>query len=259
VRSSLVAVRATLAAAILLASAAARAAPDDLVARPLVLDEGGLDLRLTAEISIRYQRSEELISLAPDAWFGVTPRWTVGMIHSNASLDRIDTGASLCVASSASCDHVYRGSGVDVRYAAVRGRFAVAPRVRAILRDIDPAKPAVTLGALVRWTRGRFAIMSDPYLRLPLANHKLGNRSALVVPVWLAVQPATGWQVAVHLGYDADLEVLRDGGHGPVSLAVTARIVAGFELTAEAGWAQLLGPQHDAKTGTILITAGWRR
>jgi hypothetical protein len=263
VSSSRAAVRCCLlaapAVAALLAARPAGASPDDLVARPLVLDEGGLELRLTAEISVEYHHSRGLVSLAPDAWFGVSPRWTLGVIHSSPSVDRIASGASLCVAGPDSCDRVYRGGGLDVRYLARGGAFAIAPRARALMRDVDPVKPAVTLGALVRWTRGRFAITGDPYVRLPLANHDLGNRAALVVPIWFAVQPATGWEIAVHTGYDGDFAVLRDGGHGPVGVAVTARVTSEVELTVEAGWGQLLGPQHDGKTGTVLVTAGWRR
>jgi len=254
-------VRSSLVAAWVLApwlAGTAGASPDDLVARPLVLAPGEVDLRLTAEVTVEYHRETSLISLAPDAWVGVAERWTVGVIHSDASVDKIGTGASLCIASAERCDHVYRGSGIDVRYSALAGELAIAPRARALIRDVDPVKPAVTLGAYVRWTRGRFAISSDPYVRLPLANSALGNRSALVLPIWLAVQPMAGVMIAAHTGYDADFVVLRDGGHGPLSVVITARAAAGVELTVEAGWGQLLGPQHDAKTGTVLITAGWR-
>ncbi|MEO7729491.1 MAG: hypothetical protein ABIY55_00855 [Kofleriaceae bacterium] len=238
---------------------AASASPDDLVARPSVLAPGEVDLRLTAEVTVEYHRATRLISLAPDAWLGVSERWTLGLVHSDVSLDRIGTGASLCVAAGEPCDHLYRGSGVDVRYSALAGDLAVAPRMRALIRDVDPFKPAITLGAFVRWTRGRFAISSDPYVRIPLANSALGNRSALVLPIWLAVQPAAGWLIAAHAGFDADFVVFRDGGHGPFSLVVTTRATAALELTVEAGWGQLFGPQHDAKTGTLLVTAGWRR
>ncbi|MBC7976561.1 MAG: hypothetical protein H7138_16430 [Myxococcales bacterium] len=255
--------RSSLAAAAVLAAVTAcptlgHAAPEDLVARPLVLDEGTIDVRLTAEISVEYHHSRGLLTLAPDAWLGLSPRWTLGVIHSNPSVDRIDSGASFCVAAADSCDHVYRGGGLDLRFGARGGPLAIAPRVRALLRDLDPMKPALTLGALVRWTRGRFAIVSDPYIRIPLANSDLGNRAALVLPLWFAVQPATGWQIALRTGYDADFAVLRDGGHGPISLAVTARVTSALELAVEAGWSQLLGPQHDAKTGAILVSAGWR-
>jgi hypothetical protein len=254
-------VRIPLAVAISLAVGAgpADASPDDLVAHPLVLDAGAVELRLTAEINIEPMQMGRPLSLAPDAWWGMSPRWTLGLIHSNASLDRIDAGNTFCIRQSdlSTCRNLYRGSGADVRFSALDGPLAVAPRLRAIVRDIEPFKPAVTLGALVRWTHDRFAIISDPYVQLPLYNGSLGNRSALSIPLWLAVQPAPGWSIAAHSGFDAQLAVIGDGWHGPLGLGVTARITPAIELGAEAGWLRLLGPQPDAKRGTALLTVDW--
>jgi hypothetical protein len=244
-----------------LAIAQAHADPDDIVSRPLVLPQGSVELRLTAAINVQQRSVGEPISLAPDAWWGVSPRLTVGLIHSDASLDQIATSGSLCIRQSAisTCEHFYHGGGVDVRYSALEGDLALAPRLRLLVREIDPFKPAVTLGALLRWHRGRFAIATDPYLRLPLANHALGNASAIMLPVWFEVQPATGWMVALHAGFDADLVVLRDGGHGALGFEVTARASDAIDVGASAGWGSLLGPQHDARHGTVMLAASWHR
>ena len=243
-----------------LAAPPVRADPDDVIGRPLVLARGEIDLRLTAEINVQPREMAHPVALAPDAWWGISPRWTLGLIHSDASLDQIATSASLCVRESdiSACDRLYRGSGLDVRYGAIDGDFAVAPRLRALLRDISPVKPAIALGALLRWKRGRFAIFGDPYLRLPLAHHKEGNRAAIYLPVWFAMQPAAGWALALHTGFDADLVVLRDGGHVPVALDLTVRIAPAVDLGIQAGWGGLFGPQHDGKHGTLMIAAGWR-
>ena len=247
------------AAVVVLASAPALASPDDLVARPLVLDEGSVELRLTVELGVRPQLYGRPLSLAPDAWWGVAPDWTIGVIHSSASVDQIEAGATLCTRDLPVpvCSHAYRGSGIDVRYSARAGALAIAPRARLLVRDIDPFKPAVTLGALVRWTRGRFAIASDPYARLPLAHSQLGNRAALSIPLWLAVQPAAGWMLAVHTGLDADLAVIRDGSHGPFGVAVTARVTRELDVAVEAGWGRLFGPQYDARRGAIVVAIDW--
>ena len=174
------------------------ASPDDLVARPLVLEPGTVDARLTMAINVQPRLISEPTALSPDAWWGVLPRLTVGLIHSDASLDQIATSGSFCIKTSTStCAQRYKGSGIDVRYSALEGQFALAPRLRAVIRDTDPFKPAVTLGALLRWTRGRFALTGDPYLRVPLANAPLGNRFAINLPVWFAVQPKAGWMIAV--------------------------------------------------------------
>lgn len=250
-----------LAAASTLAASIAHASPDDLVGRPLVLDDGGVELRLTIEMGIQQRQRARPLSFAPDAWWGASRHWTIGVIHSARSVDQIDAGGSLCVRDSSPslCSGRYRGSGFDVRYGARSGSVAIAPRVRLLLRDIDPAKPAITLGSLMRWQRGRFAIQGDPYLRLPLGNGDRGNRSAIVIPLWLAVQPARGWLFALRSGFDADLAVVGDGWHGPLSLAVTTRITRAVELAIEAGWPRLLGPQYDAKQGAVHVALGWRR
>jgi hypothetical protein len=245
--------------ACLLAAPAARAEPDDLVARPLTLDAGELELRLTASINSDQVAIARPVSLAPDAWFGVAPRWTVGLIHSDQSLDQIATSGSFCVRDSqlGTCEHRYQGSGIDVRFAALDGELAIAPRLRAVIRDIDPFKPAVTLGAAMRWARGRFAIASDPYLRLPLANHELGNGAAIVLPVWFAVQPELGWMIALRTGFASDLVVLRDGGHVPVAFDVSARVTEDIDGGLEVGWGSLIGPQQEARTVTVMVMVGW--
>src|SRR5262245_33928452 len=99
---------------------------DDLIRRPLVLDDGGIDLRLTAEINVQPQFVGRPLSLAPDAWGGISPRWTIGLIHSNASVDQIDAGATFCVRESeiSPCNRLYRGSGLDVRFGARAGSLA---------------------------------------------------------------------------------------------------------------------------------------
>lgn len=258
--------RSTLAIAVIfaglagLAGAPAHASPADLVARPLVLDKGGLELRLTMELGLR-PRVRAPLSFAPDAWWGASERWTIGVIHSHASVDQFEAGATFCLRAApfpGEC-RLYHGSGLDVRFGTVTGALAVAPRARLLVREIDPFKPAVTLGALVRWTAGRFAIMTDPYLRVPLANAELGNRTALSIPLWLGLQPARGWMLTARTGFETDVAVLRDGSHGPFALGVVARVGCHVDVGLEAGWSRLLGPQFDAKRGAIQLTAGWRR
>lgn len=239
----------------------AEAPPDDIIARPLVLAPGALGVRLTLAVNLQQRLITQPTALSPDAWWGVLPRLTIGLIHSDDSLDQIAASGSFCVKPGASttstCGRFYKGSGIDVRYSAVEGQFALAPRLRVVIRDIDPFKPAATLGALVRWAHGRFAIIADPYLRVPLANAPLGNRTAINLPVWLAMQPASGWMLALRGGFESDLVVIDDGGHVPVAFDVTARATPSLDLGVDAGWAGLLGPQHDARHATLMLWAGW--
>ncbi len=238
----------------------ARADSTDLVTRPLALDRNHVRASLTLEYSLGKRHVGEPLVLAPDAWVGATERLTVGIIHSSPSVDRIGGRASFCVRESAlTCDAPYQGSGVDLRYRLSDAPLAIAPRVRFLIRDLDPFKPAVTLGTLVRWSRGRFSVTTDPFLRFGLANTDQGNRAAFSLPIWLGVQPTCRWLVELHTGADGDLAVIRDGWHMPLSLVVTARATAQVDVIVEAGFPQLYGPQTNIDERAVMITAAYSR
>lgn len=259
--------RALLVAVLLaLAPAYALAAPNDLVARPIVLDEHQVEAALVLEVNIAPGLLGTPTSLAPDVWVGVLPQLTVGLVHSGPSVDRFQPGATFCVThneTSPRCVDTYHGSGVDVLYrvahhAVVDGELQVAPRLRVLVRQLDPFKPAATLGALVKWTRGRFAVIGDPYLQLGLANTDEGNRHALWLPVTFAVQPTARWELALRTGFNSDLAVISDGWHVPIALSTRVSIDGHFELGAMLGFASLLGPQNTAKERALFFTFGWR-
>jgi hypothetical protein len=231
-----------------LVSGSARA--DDLVLAP-----GEIDASLSIEANLAPSTVGRPLSVAPDLWWGFAPRWTVGLIHSYWSLDRIEAGSSFCLRKSTlGCDGVYHGGGVDVRWLAVSGDVEVAPRLRFLVRDLDPWKPALTVGALARWTAGRFSVTSDPYLQLGLANRDQGNRSAISLPIWFAVQPAAWATLALHTGYDTELVVWRDGWHVPVGAIGVVRPRDDFAIALEVGFTSLLGPQNTTKDRVALLT-----
>jgi hypothetical protein len=219
----------------------------------LVLDEHHVAAALTLEVSLD-DGARTPTSIAPDVWFGITRRWTAGIVHGNQSLDRIASGASIC----AHCDDPYHNSGIDVRWAVREGAFAVAPRVRLLVRDIGPVKPALTLGALARLARGALQITSDPYLQLGLMNRDRGNRAVAVVPIWLGVRPTGRSLVALHTGIDGELATWRDGWHVPIAIVAQTHVWRGLEVGLEAGFPSLLGPQNDYKRRALLLGVMYR-
>jgi hypothetical protein len=237
-------------------AATAHADSTDLVTRPLVLDRHAVQASLTVEYSLISRSVGTPLAIAPDLWVGATEQVTVGVIHSSQSVDRIGARSSFCVRQSElTCDRAYQGSGIDVRY---RLRDHVVPRVRVLVRDVDPWKPAVTVGTLARWSRGRFQIRTDPYLRFGLANRDQGNRAAFVLPVWFGVQPTCRWLVELHTGADGDFAVLRDGWHMPLGILVTARATRQIDVVVEGGFSQLYGPQIDLNQRAVMVTASYR-
>lgn len=226
---------------------------------PLVLAPNQVAVRVVAEASLAPGGFARPLSLAPDAWVGVTPRLTIGVIHSDLSIDRLSPKASLCVRQDRLlCPRAYRGIGVDLRYAARLGPLAAVPHVRLLLRDVAPLKPAVTLGAAVRWARGRLAFTTDPFVQVGLANTDRGNRSALWIPVIATVSLFEAADLELHTGWNSDFAVIRDGWHVPAGLFARVRISPHVEATAGVGFTSLLGPQNTPKLRLAVVSIGWR-
>ncbi len=224
-------------------------------AEPAVLGRGELYARLVTEVDLSPRTHLRPMSLAPDLWFGVTDALTVGVIHSETSVDRIAAGSSFCVRELAtSCSGIYRGGGLDVR---VRWTPRVTWHARALLRDLDPVKPAITAGALIRWDRGQAFVASDPYLRIGLGNREAGNREALVVPVWIGRRLGDRAELSLHTGIDGDLAVWRDGCHVPIGVRFVVTPARAIELGVEGGFTSLLGPQNTLGQRAIGVFAAF--
>ncbi len=244
---------------LLLLARGASADPDDLITRPLVLGEHQVAAELVIETNLAHAAFARPLSFAPDVWVGITPQLTLGIIHSDPSVDRIDVGASICARrDDFLCDGVYRGGGIDALYGLATGQFDLAAHARFLVRDLDPVKPALTLGAEARWHRGRYAITSDPYLQLGLGNNDRGNRAELWVPVVFALQPTCRWVLELHTGWNSDLAVAIDGYHIPAALGARVMVTPHLELGGEGGFTSILGPQNNPKQRVAFVTIGWR-
>jgi hypothetical protein len=252
-------VRRALVVGLLATAASAGAAPDDIVGRPLVLAPGEWQADLVIEINAAAGAIARPLSIAPDLWWGLTGDITLGLIHSDPSVDRIQPGASVCVRSGLlSCDQPYHGSGAELAWRVREGDLAVAAVARLLVRDLEPWKPAATLGARARWRHGRLAVTSAPYLQIGLANTDLGNRAAVVVPVALAVQPVRRWALELATGWNADLAVWRDGWRVPVALGVRVRAHDQLDVAFDYGFTSLLGPLNTPKERVMFVTFAWR-
>lgn len=216
---------------------------------------GPVEAQLVVDVDLTNGHVAQPISFSPDVWWGVAPRWTLGLVHSAASVDRFEAGPTLCLRSNdpLACTQEYRGSGLDARYDALPW---LAPRVRFLLRDIDPMKPALTLGVFVHRQWGRFTVESDPYVQLGLANRDRGNDHAIMLPVRGAVD-LDRWRAWLDTGWNTDVTVWRDGWHVPVGAGVKAR-VASVDIGGEFAFPSLFGPQNTPKERVLLLFVATR-
>jgi hypothetical protein len=216
---------------------------DTAVGRPLVLADGALEAELVVEADLA--QFAQPLSFSPDAWLGVTSRLTVGLTTSDAALDLVDDGASICVRPNPFFGCENHGAGIDARYA-VTDR--VAPRVRILERGIEPGKPALAFGALVRVaSTAHLDLVIDPYIQLGLANTQLGNDPEIVVPVFFTWQIVRRLALTAETGYITDATIAADGFHIPLSGMLTGRVARHVEVAAQVGFTSLAGPQNNIK------------
>src|SRR5262249_61674632 len=107
-------------------------------------------------------------------------------------------------------------------------------------------------------TRGRWAVVADPFVQAGLANTGAGNRTALFVPLTLSLQPACRWAIDLRTGWNSDLAVITDGWHIPVWLGGRTRATDHVDIGAAFGFYTLLGPQNNASQRAAFLTVGWR-
>ncbi|MEO6773370.1 MAG: hypothetical protein ABI467_10125 [Kofleriaceae bacterium] len=242
----------------------ASAGPTDPFAASLVLDANHVAAALTFEANLAPAQLASPASIAPDLWYGITPELTVGVIHSDASIDRVpvffEPGGTICVRlERVSCPRHYHGSGLDGLYELVRGDLGIALHARLLLRDVAPIKPAITAGVTMRWRIERWlVVVGDPFVQLGLWNVDAGNRAELWLPITLAVAPLARWSLEVHTGYNTDLAVWNDGFYVPVLVRVRAHVTDHVDAGVAAGFASLVGTQNSSRERMAAVDVTWR-
>lgn len=207
---------------------------------PFLFGQGHVETDLTVEVNLRPTHVADPWSLAPDAWFGVTDQLTLGVITSGPAIDRFEPAPD------------YRHIGVDGLW---KLGDDVAARARFLMREMEPDKPAVTLGALVRW--GHFFV-ADPYVQFGLENQARGNRAQIFLPVTVTVEPICGWAIDLRTGFDSDVALLDDGGwYIPMYVGTRVRVDPHVEVGAAVGFFSAIGPQNNGDNRTLFVTTRW--
>jgi hypothetical protein len=217
---------------------------------PLVLPRGAVDVAVTVEANLAALHQWHPVSIAPDAYWGVTDELTLGVITSARALPRIQVGDGLCFHEG--CTRLYDNVGVDARYAVKRGALEVAARTRLVARSFSPFKPSLRPGALVRWSRAWFAVEADPQLWIGLDHRGAGNGDQLSVPVTLRFDLACRGEAWLFTGVRGELSGFADEYAIPVGVGGAVR-VRGWDVGGEVGFPELAGPQNQASSRSAYV------
>ncbi|MDB4953382.1 MAG: hypothetical protein JWO36_951 [Myxococcales bacterium] len=206
---------------------------------PWILREGTLRFDATLELGMSSGRAAKPIAIAPDLWVGVSPRLTLGLVHSRYATTgfRGSAGGGLCVtATTGGCAKLYNNIGWEAWGAVLRGPLAFVAGGGLEAVNIDRRFYDVKIGFKARYLAGRVSVTTTPsvFIAMTKRNEAMTpNTDVLYVPVGLGVKLAD--HVTVALG---------SGIKGPVSgFAKTWQIPAGISATYA--------------TGPVVVGASW--
>ncbi|GAB4535738.1 MAG: hypothetical protein Tsb0020_50850 [Haliangiales bacterium] len=225
----------------LLATSPARA--DNHEIQRMTLPKGKLLVQAFVEVNLSADAAFKPVSLAPDIWYGVLDKLSVGLLHSANGATGIygGVGSSLCLTGEDNgCDGVYHNLGLNARYNLLEHSLPLAIDGGVFINDFDPFLLNVKLGVVGKW-QGPIAVIFNPTMDVGLTEREAGNKDTFIIPV-AAMYDITntisvGLQTGVVLPF-ADLDQLWRvpltlGGRAVLTNAVW--VEAAFTLPAVVG------------------------
>jgi hypothetical protein len=227
-------------------------------------------VHVLVEMNLSTDAAFKPFSIAPDLWYGVSDKLTVGLVHSFLGQTGImgGFGSSLCLAGDANgCDGIYGNVGVDVRYQVKDGGFSVAVDTGLFVVDFDPFQLAGKLGIIGRWRpspTSKLAVDIAPNMFFGFTGRDGGgavmataNKEVLTVPATLLYGINAKLALALQAGLVLPFEKAGDNFFVPLSvgadymLSKRTSIDAAFTLLAITGGNAVAQTGADARTFTL--------
>ncbi len=222
---------------------------------PLTLPRGKLLIAgSTVNLNMSDDSFGEPLSLAPNVWYGLTDKLTVGLTHdfgttplsprpafreltfSELGVDRtIFAGAGICVTGEPECPEVYDNVGIDLLFALTAEKLAIALHPGIDASVFDPFTLGIRVGVLGRYqVNDQISIVFDPRLGIGITERDNNNEEGIDLPVWAwyAINPRFG--AYVHSALVARFEDFDDSYRVPLQIGasymINERFTAGLDL-----------------------------
>lgn len=235
--------------------------PTELNEQPLVMSANMFQIHLDAFVNLSDQAAGKPVAFAPDIFYGITDRLTVGLVHN----------VGLCVTGEMNgCAKVYNDVGLQARFLIKRTfniELAALGGVEAV--SLDPFALGIRLGALFKYKHGRLAIFVDPSFKIgathrdgttdPMTMMEVGaNKETLAIPIRVSFQATnkiaayarTGLTGAVATSPDlnpgARLDAFGDTYAIPLGIGAQFGIVPRFDVGLELAFPDLIWPGRPA-------------
>ncbi|GAB4533401.1 MAG: hypothetical protein Tsb0020_49310 [Haliangiales bacterium] len=244
-----------LAAAVLAAAPSAAHADEEyfsgswplrLVERPLVLGANMFELRgETLRINMSKDSIGDPISLAPDLFYGVTDKLTVGVTHERG----------ICISGDGCNDTIYDDLGVEVLFQLLRaGSLELAAHGGVIVRSFDPFIAGPLLGVRARVALGNIGVVFDPSLYIGALERDLSG-DFVDLPVQLQYQLTHQNALFLRTGINGPLDGFGDNVAVPVGLGAVFVISRRVDVGGEFLFTNLAG-NGGGVDGRLLLIRG---
>lgn len=173
--------------------------PKALGDRPLTRAKGMIEIHGDVFINLSESAVAKPIAIAPDIWYGVSDKLTVGLTHNlGLCLTGTDNG----------CAKVYNDVGFQGAFSVKRdAKMELALAGGVILPSLDPMLLRLEVGADFKYQAGKITIWAYPRLGLGLNKRDPdavtmsgGNKETLAVPISVGFQATPELNVRVITG-----------------------------------------------------------
>jgi len=174
--------------------------PTELNEQPLVMSKGMIQIHLDAIANLSSGGAFKPFALAPDIYYGITDRITVGLIHT----------IGLCLTGTdGGCRAIYDDVGLQGRFLVTRTynlELAGVASFEAV--TIDPFALGLRLGVAFKYKMGRLAFFLDPNFKIGLTHRDaepgsmmpMTNKETLAIPLRVSFQATNRLAVYARTG-----------------------------------------------------------
>ncbi len=238
--------------------------PSELAKRTLVLPKGLCEIYVPLDLDVSSGDYDKPISLAPDIWYGVNDKLTIGLTHENG----------IVLKKEFEGQKTYDDVGVMAKHCLALGSSSeLALNVGLVAMQLsDPMYLSAIAGFDAKWWNrtGTVALWANPVVCFAVNNrdevmfdqesdsYTGGNEDLLKVPASVIFQATPKLAVGIETGIFGPLDGFGDDNDIPVGALLLLNTHQKMDVGARFAFDDLLGKDHTTDYRSLFLFANFR-